>query len=168
MRPKRSGVPTAQPTRHLIGRHWRPRIVFARDGAAGAREQARRPARIMIVEDDYLIAAEIEGALVEAGYEVAGVAASAEEALELAAARHPVLAVMDIRLVGPRDGIDVALELFGTHGIRCIFATAHHTAEARERARAADPLAWIPKPYTMAALIEAIRRAIRDLRGGPA
>ena len=119
----------------------------------------------MIVEDDFLIASEVEGALIEAGYEVVGIAASAEEAIELAAARRPLLAVMDIRLVGPRDGIDVALELFGTHGVRSIFATAHQTPETRQRAHPANPLGWVPKPYSMAALIEAVRQAIRDLRG---
>jgi two-component system, response regulator PdtaR len=139
--------------------------VFARDDVSGASEQAREPVRIMIVEDDFLIASEIEGALVEAGYEVAGIAGSADEAIAIAAARHPLLAVMDIRLVGPRDGIDVALELFGTHGVRCIFATAHQNPEARERAKAANPLAWVPKPYSMASLIEIVRQAVRNWRG---
>lgn len=166
MTPQAYSVPTPQPAHGLIGARWRPRRVFARDDAAGAREEAGRAPRIMIVEDDYLIASEIESVLTEAGYDIAGIAASAEEALAMAAARHPLLAVMDIRLVGPRDGIDVALELFGTHGIRSIFATAHQTAEARERARAAAPLGWVPKPYSMALLVEAVRRAVRDLEAG--
>lgn len=119
----------------------------------------------MIVEDDYLIASEIEHALLEAGFEIAGVAASAAEAVEMAAARRPTLAVMDVRLTGPRDGIDIALELFGTHGIRCIFATAHLNPQARERARPAQPLAWVPKPYAMHALVAAVRRAVQDLQG---
>ena len=139
-------------------------LVFARDDVSGANEQPAEPAGIMIVEDDFLIASEVEGALIEAGYEVVGIAASAEEALALAAARRPLLAVMDIRLVGPRDGIDVALELFGTHGVRCIFATAHQNPETRRRADPANPLGWVPKPYSMASLIEVVREAVRNLR----
>jgi two-component system, response regulator PdtaR len=146
------------------GSRFGPRLVFARDDAFGA-SKAAEPTRIMIVEDDYLIASEIEAALTQAGYEVAGIAASADEAIEIATARRPLLAVMDIRLVGPRDGIDVALELCGTHGVRCIFATAHQNPEARERAKPANPLAWIPKPYSMPSLIAAVRRAVRSLRG---
>ena len=146
--------------------HGRPGAhpVFARDDVLGASEEAASLIRIMIVEDDFLIASEIEGALIEAGYEVAGIAASAEEAIEIAAARRPLLAVMDVRLVGPRDGIDVALELFGTHGVRCIFATAHQTPETRRRAHPANPLGWLPKPYSMPSLVEAVQQAIRNLR----
>jgi two-component system, response regulator PdtaR len=143
---------------------FRAHPFFAPDDVLRASEYAAEPPRIMIVEDDFLIASEVEGALIEAGYEVAGIAASAEEAIEIAKARRPLLAVMDIRLVGPRDGIDAALELFGTHGIRSIFATAHQNSETRQRAHAANPLGWVPKPYSMASLIEAVREAVRNLR----
>src|SRR5262249_48848611 len=90
-----------------------------------AREAARRsdePARILVVEDNFLIALQAETALAEAGFHVIGVAASAEEATELAAAHQPDLVVMDIRLSGTRDGIDVAIELYRDHAIRCLFA----------------------------------------------
>jgi CheY-like chemotaxis protein len=71
---------------------------------------------------------------------------------------------MDIRLSGKRDGIDAAIELFSLHGIRCVFATAHHTAETRQRAEPANPLAWVAKPYSMASLIAVVRKAINDLQ----
>jgi two-component system, response regulator PdtaR len=122
------------------------------------------PARILIVEDDYLVAMQMEAALTDAGFEIAGVASSAEEALELAAARGPALVVMDVRLGGRRDGIDAALELFGSHAIRCVFATAHYDAKVRARAQPAAPLAWLPKPYAMPALVGAVRRAFRELQ----
>jgi DNA-binding NarL/FixJ family response regulator len=104
----------------------------------------------------------MESALTEAGIEVAGVAGSAEEALLLAQAEQPALAIMDIRLAGKRDGIDAALELFVTHRIRCIFATAHNDKSTRVRAEPAQPLAWVPKPYAMASLVEAVRKALQD------
>ena len=121
--------------------------------------------RILIVEDDYLIAAEVDAALTEAGFAVVGVASSADEALALTASQRPALAVMDIRLAGERDGIDAALELFARHRVRCIFASAHNNVEARTRAEPAEPLAWLAKPYAMAALVSVVQRAIRELRG---
>jgi DNA-binding NarL/FixJ family response regulator len=133
--------------------------------APGPDDDRAEPVRILIVEDDFLVASEIEGALAEAGFAIAGVAASADEVLQLAATAPPTLAVMDIRLSGARDGIDAALELFARHKIRCIFATAHHTAATRARAEPARPLAWVPKPYGMPTLVDAVRRAVRELGG---
>lgn len=126
------------------------------------------PVRIVIIEDDYLIASDMEGALTEAGFDVAAVAQSAEEMLEIAAktSPSPALAVVDIRLSGKRDGIDAAHELLAQHGIRCIFATAHQTPQMRKRAETANPLAWIAKPYAMPTLVEAVRHAVRDLGEG--
>jgi CheY-like chemotaxis protein len=70
---------------------------------------------------------------------------------------------MDIRLAGRMDGVDAALILFREHGIRCVFATAHHDLEVRQRAAPAQPLAWIQKPYTMPALLAVVRQALEDL-----
>jgi DNA-binding NarL/FixJ family response regulator len=117
-------------------------------------------ARILVVEDDFLIALQVEAALAEAGFRVVGVAASAEEATELAAAHRPDLVVMDIRLSGKRDGIDLAIELHRDHAIRCLLATAHADAQARRRAEPAGPLGWLQKPYTMASLVGMVREAL--------
>jgi DNA-binding NarL/FixJ family response regulator len=136
-------------------------IVFSRDDVSGAGKAPGGRARVLIVEDDFLVALDMESALTEAGIEVAGVAGSAEEALLLAQAEQPALAIMDIRLAGKRDGIDAALELFVTHRIRCIFATAHNDKSTRVRAEPAQPLAWVPKPYAMASLVEAVRKALQ-------
>jgi two-component system, response regulator PdtaR len=143
---------------------FRPRIVFSRDDIAGAAKGPAVSTRIMIVEDDHLIALEMEGALRDAGFNVVGISTSAEEALAMASEQRPQLAVMDIRLNGDRDGIEAAIELFSSYEIRCVFATAHHTAETRRRAEPAKPLAWVPKPYTMPSLIEVVQGAVRDLK----
>ena len=126
---------------------------------------ATKVSRILIVEDDYLIATQIEEALSDAGFALAGVAASAEEATGLAVAERPDFVIMDIRLSGQRDGIDAALELFQRHGIRCIFATAHGDQDVRQRAQPARPFGWLQKPYSMASLVEAAREATRELSG---
>jgi DNA-binding NarL/FixJ family response regulator len=144
----------------------RPRILYSRDDTAGAPKGEVKSARILIVEDDFLIASEMEGALRDAGLEVVGIAGSAKEAVEMAAAYRPLLAIMDIRLNGERDGVDAAIDLFSFCGVRCVLATAHHTAETRVRATPANPLAWVAKPYTMQALLTVVQKAIQDVRDG--
>ena len=128
--------------------------VFLPDERSSEHKASAAP-RILIVEDDYLVAMEAEAALVEAGFEAAGIASSAEEAV--------ALAVMDIRLIGRRDGVDAALDIFRETGVRCVFATAHHTLETRARAAPTDPLGWLPKPYSMDDLVEVIRFALAEL-----
>jgi DNA-binding NarL/FixJ family response regulator len=118
---------------------------------------------VLIVEDDFLIAMQMEAALSDAGVVLAGVARSAKEALDLADSQRPALAIMDIRLAGKRDGVDAALDLFRKHGIRCIFAPAHKDPEVSQRAGPALPLGWLQKPYTMKSLIEAVRKALNEL-----
>lgn len=162
MKPQKSHCHGASAAQQLAPPRFRPRIVFSRDDVAGGAKAPAGSTRIMIVEDDHFIAMEMEGALQDAGFEVVGISASAEEALRLADDRHPQLAIMDIRLNGDQDGIEAAIELFSKHEIRCVFATAHHTAETRQRAEAAKPLAWVAKPYTMPSLIEVVRKALRE------
>jgi two-component system, response regulator PdtaR len=163
VRPQKSSVPASSSQEHLAPPAERPRIIYSRDDTTGAAKRQVNPARIMIAEDDYLIASEMEGALREAGFEVVGIAASTKEVLELASVHRPLLVVMDVRLSGQRDGVDAAIDLFSLHGIRCVFATAHHTPQTRARAEPANPLAWVSKPYTMPSLIEAVRKAVRDV-----
>jgi CheY-like chemotaxis protein len=93
-------------------------ILLGADEAAAATPEARSVNfPILIVEDDYLIALGLEAALLDAGFTVIGVAASADEDISLAAAHRPSLVIMDIRLSGKRDGIDAALELYQEHAI---------------------------------------------------
>jgi DNA-binding NarL/FixJ family response regulator len=139
--------------------------VFAREDSTGSDERTEPPARILVVEDDFLVAAEIEIALSDAGFDVAGVAASAAEAVELAQSQRPALVVMDVRLAGGRDGIHAAVEIFQKLGIRCIFATAHYDQHSLERAKPAMPFGWLQKPYSMDSLVNAVRRALKELDG---
>jgi DNA-binding NarL/FixJ family response regulator len=123
---------------------------------AASRMTVALSAKVMIVEDDYLIAMQSEEALSAAGFEVIGPATTAEEAVSMAIKDRPALVVMDIRLAGKRDGIDAAREIFQVLGIRCIFATAHDDAGTRERAAPYAPYGWLSKPYTMASLIKLV------------
>jgi DNA-binding response OmpR family regulator len=129
-----------------------------------AETEAGKPARILVVEDDYLASIQAEAALTEAGFEVVGVANTADAALRLASLERPELVIMDVRLAGERDGVDVALDLFRIYGIRSIFATAHYDERVRERARPAEPLGWLPKPYPMEALAALAKRCLHEVR----
>ena len=149
------------PSNRLV---WWGELALAAEGAASG-TQSGEIARILIVEDDLLVATQMEAALVDAGFEIVGIATTGREALRLAGSESPTLVVMDIRLADDRDGIDTALELFRLHGIRSIFASAHSDQEARQRARPASPLGWLQKPYTMASLTAIVRAALSEHRG---
>ena len=136
---------------------WAP--VFS-PGDFGSGAVAGTKHRILIVEDDFLVAGELEYALQSAGFEVAGTASSASEAIELARTQQPTIAIMDIRLAGTRDGVDTAIDLFQNYGIRSIFATAHQDAATVGRATKAEPIGWLQKPYTMATLLRTIKAAL--------
>jgi two-component system, response regulator PdtaR len=128
-----------------------------------ARPAAAPRTCILLVEDDFLVGMEMETGLEEAGYEVAGIAATAEDAVAIAARRRPALVVMDIRLASDRDGVDAALEIFRTLGIRSLFATANSDAQVRARAAPAQPLGWVAKPYRVETLLKAVEEALGRL-----
>lgn len=120
--------------------------------------------RILIVEDDFLVAMQLENDLRDAGYEILGPAGTAGVAIDLAQRERPDLVVMDIRLIGDRDGVDAALEIFRSTGIRSIFATAHSDPRHKARAMAASPLGWIQKPYSRASVLSEIANALRSVQ----
>ena len=163
MYPKRTSLSVLNAIERRVSAWKRPGPVFARDDSAGTDNTPSEAISILIVEDDYLVAIQMETALVEAGLESAGIATTAEEAIELAASQHPALAVIDIRLASARDGIDAAIVLLREHGIRSIFATAHHDVHTQSRAAPASPLGWLQKPYSMESLVRVVRKALKGL-----
>lgn len=118
------------------------------------------PAKILIVEDEQITATDIEDTLIRLGYEVVGVASNAKAALEIARARKPHLALMDIHLRGDADGVDAALRLREQFDIPAIFLTAHADDRTVERAREAEPLGYIVKPFHETELQAAIQVAL--------
>lgn len=130
------------------------------DGLGGEAEPAKR---ILVVEDEWLVAHESESALEDAGYVVVGVAASADEAVTMADIHRPDLVLMDIRLQGDGDGIDAAIEINRRLRIRSVFVTANVDAPTRERAQAAEPVAWIAKPYSTQQLLNDVADALDEI-----
>lgn len=145
------------------------RMVRSQDtGPTGADASLSR-GRILIVEDEYFVALNAEDTLSDAGFTVVGIAASADEAIDMAKRERPDIVLMDIRLAGPRDGIDAAAEIRRQLGIRSLFVTAHSDLATRARGDSvASPLGWLTKPYMKNEIILAVVVAIAKTRaGGP-
>ncbi|MFI4947192.1 MAG: response regulator [Alphaproteobacteria bacterium] len=115
---------------------------------------------ILIVEDEALIASYIKEVLGESGFGVAGIAASGREALSLVAENHPALALVDIRLTGPIDGIELACRLRQEFDVPSIFLSGLVDAATIGRARAAKPLGFLAKPFRPSQVFNAIQRAL--------
>ncbi len=112
-----------------------------------------RPRRIMIVEDEALVALTLEDVLTEAGYLVCGIADRPEQALEIARVLEPDIAVVDVRLADGGDGIALAATLAARMPILILFATGN-PAEVRARARAGH--GCLSKPFQAEALLAAL------------
>ena len=131
------------------------------DRAQGHAGKAVRPARrVLVVEDEFFLAVQIEEWLLKDGFEVVDVVHTAEEAVAVAVAERPDLVVMDIRLASESDGIAAALDILARTGIRCIFATAYADPTTRERGEKARPFGWLQKPFTAEALLDAVKAAL--------
>jgi CheY-like chemotaxis protein len=107
-----------------------------------------RSLRVLIVEDEIFISLHTRGLLQNQGHVVVGVAVSADQAVSMAEREQPDIVLMDIRLAGPRDGIDAAQEIRNRLGIGSIFVTAHTDPHTRHRAEAARPVGFLEKPLT--------------------
>ena len=124
------------------------------------------PAAILIVEDEALVSGLIREVLEEVGFAVAGIASTGVEAVALAAERIPDLALVDIRLAGPVDGIDVALQLRSRFGVRSIFLTGNADASTISRARTAEPLGFLEKPFRPSQVFKALQYALARTGAG--
>jgi len=117
---------------------------------------------IMIVEDEAIVALEIEERLRSCGYNVVASVASGEKAVETALAIQPNLILMDIRLEGPVNGIEAAEIINGkaTFGFPIIFLTAYSDEETLEQACATRPYGYLLKPFKERDLHATIQMAL--------
>ncbi|WP_247894259.1 response regulator [Azospirillum sp. B510] len=100
------------------------------------------------------------------GFVIVGIADNADAAIEAALRLRPDVVMMDVRLLGPGDGIGAAAAIRAQTGIRCIFTSAFADAETRYRAAACDPFGFVRKPYFPAELQRALGQAAELLRRG--
>jgi len=104
--------------------------------------------RILIVEDDEIIRNLISTMLERHGYSIIGQVSSGEEAIVMAAEWEPDLVLMDIGLSGKMDGVAAARFIYQLFHIPIVFLTAHCDDSLIERAKNAQPLGYILKPFT--------------------
>jgi CheY-like chemotaxis protein len=123
---------------------------------------ANKPASILIVEDEALVASYIEEVLASSGFRVAGIAASGAEALSQAEEYRPDLALIDVQLTGPVDGIDLACRLRDRFGLPAIFLSGLVDANTLERSKVAQPLGFLRKPFLPSQVFNAIERALHS------
>ena len=114
------------------------------------------PRPILIVEDERIVALDLQQTLREFGFAGTDVASSADEALACAAARRPELVLMDIRINGDRDGIETAHSLKAQFDVPVVYLTAHADEVTLQRATATTPHGYLLKPIKAAELRSAV------------
>jgi len=115
--------------------------------------------RVLIVEDEALIAMHLEMIVTEIGHEVCAAAASAEEAIAEVAAHHPDVVLMDVQLANGSCGIDAAREIYRRHGIPCIFLSANIDAAVKKAVLPYEPIDFVGKPILPILLQRALEKA---------
>jgi PAS domain S-box-containing protein len=120
----------------------------------------RRAASILVVEDEAIVARDIQATLGDLGYEVLDTAASCDEAIVRASARCPDLVLMDIRIQGQRDGIETAETLRRRFRVPVVFLTAYADDKTVERAKKAQPYGYLVKPIKSNELRSAVEVAL--------
>lgn len=112
--------------------------------------------RIMVVEDDALIALDIVSLLEDLGHEVVAEAADACTAWEMAEEDKPDLALVDIRLAKNTDGGKLAQKLYAKLGVRSLFVSGSITEDFRRAMAAINPIGFLGKPVTRRTLGDAL------------
>ena len=118
------------------------------------------PSKVLIVEDEAIIAEVVAETLKEAGYEVCGIACSEAEALELGRLSRPELAVIDVRLAAG-DGRLVARELRARYQTTVVMATS----KSADKLEHVGALAVVPKPYRPEVIAAALQAAKKLSKG---
>ena len=104
-------------------------------------------ARIMVVEDEGIVALDIQSKLRTMGYEVPKIVSSAAQAVETARTIRPDLVLMDIQLEGDMDGVAAAQCITGELQIPVVYLTAYSDEATLERAKVAHPMGYLLKPF---------------------
>lgn len=111
---------------------------------------------ILIVEDERIVAVDLQNTLIGMGYDAYAVASSCADALSQATQRPPEIALMDIHIKGELDGVETASILRDRYGTAVIFLTAYADDATIQRAKESEPFGYLVKPVTHAMLKSAI------------
>lgn len=127
----------------------------------------KHPARILIVEDESIVAFNLQQRLSQLGYDVPHVAVSGQQSLDMVSQSRPDLVLMDIHIEGAMDGIEVASRLSESSSVPVIYLTAYSEDSTLERARKTKPYGYLIKPFSereLHATIQMVleRRAVEE------
>jgi len=141
-----------------------------------ATDRARKRLKVLLVEDEGLVAAGLRGQLEEIGHQVVGLATDGHQAVGLASSLDPGLIIMDIRIPG-MDGIEAARAILSQKAIPIVFLTAYTDDDLLQRAGDAGAMAYLLKPVNGPNLrsaiqvalarfkeLDALRREVTDLK----
>ena len=132
-------------------------------------EPAARARKILIVEDEALVALGVSGLMEEMGHRVCGVASSVAEAIALSRAHEPDLVLMDVNLQDGGNGIDAAHQLRAFERPPVVlFVTSYVDRETRRRMEEAEPFGIVQKPFQEAHLQRTVEQALTADEGSEA
>lgn len=115
---------------------------------------------VLVVEDESIVAKDIQQSLIKLGYNVVGTASTGEKALALANELRPDIILMDIMLKGPMSGIDTSAEIKKELAIPVIFLTAYADESTLSKAKVTEPFGYIIKPFKEIDLHTSIEMAL--------
>jgi diguanylate cyclase (GGDEF)-like protein/PAS domain S-box-containing protein len=117
-------------------------------------------ASLLVVEDDAIVARDLQNELKGMGYRVCDVIRKGEWALEAARKHRPDLVLMDIRLAGEMDGVEAGHAIVGELEIPLVYLTAYADDQTRSRVRATAPFGYVVKPFTERDLMTTVEVAL--------
>ena len=116
--------------------------------------------KILIVEDEIIVALEIQLRLISMGFKVCGIAPTGEKAILLAGTTSPDIVLMDIKLKGKMTGIEAAKAIKDAYSVPSIFITAFSNESVIEQIKTTLAFEYLLKPFQEADLVEAIERTL--------
>lgn len=129
-----------------------------------AEEIKRAEGRILVVEDEHIVAMGIKKMLKNLGYIVTGVASSGKDAISKAESTFPDVVLMDIMLKGDMDGVEAAKEIRERFDVPVVYLTAYSDSKILERAKKTEPFGYIVKPFDEKDLHSSIEVALHKHR----
>jgi CheY-like chemotaxis protein len=130
----------------------------------GEGREMRTSLRILLVEDERLIAADLRLRLRQMGHTVVGTVASGEEAVAHAHRLQPDLVLMDIRLRGRMDGVDAAERIRAQFDMPVVFMSAYTTVDTLTRVWRTQPAGYLSKPFFESQLRQALEQVVEGRR----
>ncbi|UJP65366.1 LytR/AlgR family response regulator transcription factor [Mongoliitalea daihaiensis] len=118
--------------------------------------------KILIVEDELVIAEDLKDTLEDLGYEVVGIAISCREAMAMIEERSPDLALLDVQIKGGKDGIELAAEINEHYRIPFLMLTSHADIHTINRAKAVNPYGYLVKPFNEKEILAGIELAMSN------